>query len=86
MVGLSVVYWALWKTRNMACFEGKCVRSPTEIICLASSLISYWVGLQKDDTKEVLEADAEMLKNAALAFHTQMMHQDDPGAGTVLLQ
>jgi hypothetical protein len=49
-------------------------------------LISYWVGLQKDDTKEVLEADAEMLKNATLAFHTQMMHQDDPGAGTVLLQ
>jgi hypothetical protein len=49
-------------------------------------LVSYWAGLQKDDSKEILEAGAEMLKNAALAFHTQMMHQDDPGAGTVLLQ
>jgi hypothetical protein len=86
MVGLSAVCWALWKTRNMVCFEGKRVRSPTEIICLASSLISSWAGLHKDDTKEVLEAGAEMLKNAALAFHTQMMHQDDPGARTVLLQ
>jgi hypothetical protein len=49
-------------------------------------LISYWAGLQKDDTKEVLEDGAEMLKNATLAFHTQMMHQADPGAGAVLLQ
>jgi hypothetical protein len=86
MVGLSAICWALWKTRNRVCFEGKRVRSPTEIICLASSLISYWAGLQKDDTKEVLEAGAEMLKNAALAFHTQMMHQAEPGAGAVLLQ
>jgi hypothetical protein len=86
MVGLSAVCWALWKTRNRVCFEGKRVRSPTEIICLASSLISYWAGLQKDDSKEVLEAGAEMLKNAALVFHTQMMHQADPGAGAVLLQ
>jgi hypothetical protein len=70
----------------MVCFEGKHVRSPSEIICLASSLVSYWAGLQKDDSKEILEAGAEMLKNAALTFHTHMTHQDDPGAGTVLLQ
>jgi hypothetical protein len=86
MVGLSVVCWALWKTRNMVCFEGKRVRSPTEIICLVSSLLSYWAGLQKDDSMEILETSAEMLKNAALTFHTQMVHQDDPGVGTVLLQ
>jgi hypothetical protein len=35
---------------------------------------------------EILETGAEMLKNAALTFHTQMVHQDDPGVGTVLLQ
>jgi hypothetical protein len=61
----------------MVCFEGKHVRSPTEIICLASSLVSYWAGLQKDDSKEILEAGAEMLKIAALTFHTHMTHQDD---------
>jgi hypothetical protein len=49
-------------------------------------LISYWAGLQKDDTKEILEAGAEMLKNTTLTFHTQMMNQDDPGTGMVLLQ
>jgi hypothetical protein len=70
----------------MVCFEGKRVRSPTEIICLVSSLVSYWAGLEKDDSKEILETGAEMLKNAELTFHSQMMHQGDPGAGTVLLQ
>jgi hypothetical protein len=53
---------------------------------LASSLISYWAGLQKDDAKEILETGAEMLKNAALTFHSQMVHQDDHGAGMVALQ
>jgi hypothetical protein len=33
----------------------KAIRSPTEIICLASSLLVYWAGLQKDEgTKQAL--------------------------------
>jgi hypothetical protein len=41
MVRLSAVCWALWKMRNAVCFERKRVRSPTKIICLASSMLSY---------------------------------------------
>jgi hypothetical protein len=37
---------------NMVFFEKKEVRSPVEIICLASAYLNYWVGLQKDKTKE----------------------------------
>jgi hypothetical protein len=88
MVGLAVVCWTIWQTRNLVCFEKKQVRSPTEIICLPSSFITYWAGLQKEETKLNLEMGAEALKEAALHHHHQAEEhagQIDSGAGTVLL-
>jgi hypothetical protein len=64
----------------------KKIRSPIEIICLASSLIKYWVGLQKDEDKCILEEGAEALKNAALLHHSQEQVHGEPKVGTVLLQ
>ena len=53
MVGLSAVCWALWKSRNSVCFgKKKQIRSPTEVICLASSFATYWAGLQKQGIQE----------------------------------
>jgi hypothetical protein len=84
MVGLSAIYWALWKSRNLVCFEQKRVKSPTELVCSASAFISYWAGLQKTEGREQLEAGAEVLKNVALHFHHE---GSSPGnAGVVLLQ
>ena len=71
MVGLSAICWAIWLARNKFPFEGKLTQSPTEIICSASSFISYWAGLQKESDKECLETGAEILKMAALHFHQQ---------------
>jgi mannosylglycoprotein endo-beta-mannosidase len=86
MVGLSAICWAVWKSRNAIHFEKKAIRSPTEIICLASSLLIYWAGLQKDEsTKQALEAGAEAMKETALHFHPSQ----DAGAvdnGVLLLQ
>lgn len=48
MVGLLAICWALWNARNRVCFKGKMTRSPTEIICSASSFLTYWAGLQKN--------------------------------------
>jgi hypothetical protein len=64
----------------------KKIRSPIEIICLASSIINYWAGLQKDEDKGILEEGAEALKNAALLHHSQDQDHGEPQAGTVLLQ
>ncbi|RCV19170.1 hypothetical protein SETIT_3G362800v2 [Setaria italica] len=47
MAGLSAICWPLWKSRNSVCFDRKTIKSPTEIVCLASSFIVYWAGLQK---------------------------------------
>ena len=62
MTGLSAICWAVWLSRNKFSIEGKLTRSPTEVICLASSFISYWAGLQKGSDKEVLESGADTLK------------------------
>ena len=35
-VGLAAICWAIWRMRNKIHFDKKVVRSPTEIICLAS--------------------------------------------------
>ena len=46
MVGLAAICWAIWRSRNSSCFDGKKIRSPTEIVCLASSFLLFWAELQ----------------------------------------
>ncbi|KAG0538393.1 hypothetical protein BDA96_03G232200 [Sorghum bicolor] len=46
--GFGHSVWVIWKTRNAICFDGKIVKSPTEILCLIYSWLTYWPGLQKD--------------------------------------
>lgn len=40
--GIVVACWAVWKTRNDICFEGKIVNNSVEIVCYACSLMRYW--------------------------------------------
>nr|TKW27301.1 hypothetical protein SEVIR_3G248400v2 [Setaria viridis] len=82
MVGLVAICWALWIARNKTCFEAKMIKSPTEIICSASSFISYWAGMQKAEDKANLEVGAEA--EAALHIHPQEAMPED--TGTVLIQ
>ncbi|KAG2628165.1 hypothetical protein PVAP13_3KG229293, partial [Panicum virgatum] len=50
----------IWRMRNSIFFEDikKC-RSPTKIICLASSFILYWSDPQSSDDKVELKVGAE---------------------------
>ena len=83
LVGLAAICWATWKTRNKACFEKRMISSPMEIICLASSFLSYWTGLQKGSARKELEIGAEALKMAAINFHPRDTEDE---MGLVLLQ
>ena len=65
-IGISTICWAIWKTRNNICFQGKNVTSPITIICYACSLISYWAGLFEDLDKEELSVGAETMLKIAL--------------------
>ena len=40
-VGLVAVCWSIWKIKNSICFEEKRVKTPTEIICLICSMLTY---------------------------------------------
>jgi hypothetical protein len=33
--GIAAVCWAIWKTRNKACFENKMIKHPAEVLCYA---------------------------------------------------
>ena len=84
MVGLAAICWSIWRSRNNVCFEKKKIRSPTEIICLASSFIVFWTELQKAENPNSLVAGAEALKNMALRLHPHgSVHR---GAGGLLIQ
>jgi len=84
MVGLAAICWSIWRSRNNVCFEKKKIRSPTEIICLASSFIVFWTELQKAENRNSLVAGAEALKNMALRLHPHgSVHR---GAGGLLIQ
>ena len=67
--GITAVCWATWKTKNNICFEGKRVKTPTELVYLISSTISYWAGLQKEAMSAQMEYGTEVLKKTALRFH-----------------
>lgn len=40
-LGIAAVCWAIWKTRNKTCFEGKALHDPASIVCYACALMSY---------------------------------------------
>ena len=70
-VGLAAVCWAIWRTRNAVCFDDRRVKSPTEIMCMICSFLTYWAGLLKEDLKQQVIQGAEALKTVTLFFHKQ---------------
>ena len=47
--GLAAICWAIWKTRNRSCFQGKKVKHPAELVMYACSFMQFWAGLYKQD-------------------------------------
>ena len=65
-IGIAAICWAIWKTRNSACFEDKVVTSPIHVICYACSLMEYWAGLFLEEDKEQLIAGANTMLKIAM--------------------
>jgi hypothetical protein len=61
MLGLAVVCWAIWKSRNAVCFEKKILRNPLKIVCSACAFMRYWASLYPGITKEVIEEGVDVM-------------------------
>jgi hypothetical protein len=66
-VGIAVVIWSIWKTRNLACFEKKWPDEPYVVILKICYYINCWSLLQvKEDAKGRLEFCAKVLKSVSI--------------------
>ena len=65
-VGVSAVFWAIWKARNSACFEKKWPLEPIDVIYRIVYWIDFWSGLQvTEDAKLELQRGARLLGRIA---------------------
>jgi hypothetical protein len=65
LLGGEAICWAIWKTRNKACFDNKRITHPAEIICYACCLMTYWAGLYPEGMQESIHGGAQSLVNVA---------------------
>ena len=63
--GLVAVCWAIWKSRNRACFDKKVIKHPAEILIQASAFMKYWAGLYKAEFQEQLLDGVKALLSCA---------------------
>jgi hypothetical protein len=61
IMGIAALCWAIWKTRNNACFEG----NPVGLICYMCAFLRYWAGLLDEKDKELLLEGASRLQRGA---------------------
>lgn len=88
--GIAALCWAIWKSRNKACFEKIPLKSPLEILCHASALMILWAGLYGEMDRDQLIEEANLMLKVAkelLAKQTtrqvnQMLLLQDQDDGT----
>lgn len=80
MVGVAAVIWALWRTRNRACFEHVLPYDPIETVFLACNWTENWVVLQKlEANRRRLVLGARLIKQVASEVFSSR-HSWRPGA------
>ena len=52
-----------------ACFEGKLISSPVELICYMCVFLRCWSGLQREEDRQHMLEGAERLQEVTLASH-----------------
>ena len=70
-LGIAAICWAIWKTRNTVCFEGKSVTNP---VTFAHELLGRFL----ENDKEALVAGVKLM-NKKTAKKGQYSLKDDKG-------
>jgi hypothetical protein len=82
IAGLAAICWAIWKTRNRACFENKLISSPFDLIGYVVVFMNYWSGLHGEQDASELRAGADGLMR--LAATNGAGPYGNPGRGDLL--
>jgi hypothetical protein len=77
ILGVASICWAIWKLRNRACFEGKLIHSPTELIFYSTVFMNYWAGLNSAADQAIIRQGAENLANVARATQIPERRSDN---------
>ena len=67
-VGVSAVFWTLWKARNAATFHHVYPHDPSVLFFQISYWMSYRAGLQRKEGQQMLRAVATLLVDVANGF------------------
>ena len=77
-MGVVAICWAIWKSRNKACFDKEIIKSPLEILCHANALMVFWAGLYAEmDREQLIEGANLMLKVAKEVLAKQTAREVD---------
>jgi hypothetical protein len=68
IVGVAAICWSIWKLRNRACFEGKIIQNPSELICFDVVFMKYWAGLNMQADGDALRHGADAIQGVALGM------------------
>jgi hypothetical protein len=66
VICVAALCWVIWKTWNKACFDGKTLSNPVELICYTCVFLRYWAGLQNEGEKGILNEGAARLQQVAI--------------------
>ena len=69
-VGIAAVFWGIWKTRNLACFQNIWPDAPCSVVLRICEWIQHWSSLQvKQEKKDNLNFSAKVLEKVALEVY-----------------
>jgi hypothetical protein len=66
--GVAAICWAIWKMQNRACFKGKIIQNPIELICFVVVFMKYWACLNVQADRDALRQGVDALQRVALSF------------------
>ena len=66
ITGVAAICWAIWKLRNRACFEGKLIKSPIELISYACVFMKHWAGINNEQDRGALRMGADSFMVTAM--------------------
>ena len=81
-VGISALFWVVWKRRNDIIFERKRINDPVGVGKLICNWILDWSILQiKDPERRILQLGAKVVERVASEIYTRRHTDGDPEFG-----